>query len=448
MPAFSEVQVIALAPDEGSVKSGRELANLRKWVSVGGSERALWGDCQGGGSRPYQACIDLSEPAFKCSCPSRKFPCKHGLGLLFLFARDASSFNSAQVPDWVKQWLESRDLLSDKRAKKKEEGESTPDPVAKAKRQSERLLKVELGLVEFRLWLQDRVRQGIAGLERQSYSFWETPAARLTDAQAPGLARQLRQCAGIPNSGEGWQARLLERLSLMHLAAEGYTRIDQLPDDLQQDLRTVIGFTTSQDEVLNSDGVSDDWQIIGQRLDIDDKLKVQRTWLRGEQSRRWALVLSFAFGMQPLDVSLQPGFVIDAELCFFPSASPLRALVKKRSELMQPLHRFSAYKNADEFLQAFAVELGLNPWLEILPIAVDNVVAGKNSSGQFFLIDSENSIIPLGISHGVEWQILAITGGHPFSIFGEWNGENLLPLSLLVNGQLHRIDPRPVVSVT
>jgi hypothetical protein len=177
-------------------------------------------------------------------------------------------------------------------------------------------------------------------------------------------------------------------------------------------------------------------------------LKVQRTWLRGEQTGQWALVLSFAFGMQPLDVSLQPGFVIDAELCFFPSAAPLRALVRKRSEVVQSLNRFSAYKNADDFLQAFAVVLGRNPWLEILPVAVENVLAGKNSSGQFFLVDRENTIIPLGISSGVEWQILAVTGGHPFSIFGEWNGDHLLPLSLLVDGQFFRIDPRPVVSVT
>jgi uncharacterized Zn finger protein len=25
--------------------------------------------------------VDLSGPAFRCTCPSRKFPCKHGLAL-------------------------------------------------------------------------------------------------------------------------------------------------------------------------------------------------------------------------------------------------------------------------------------------------------------------------------------------------------------------------------
>ena len=82
-------QIVALAPDAGSVKAGRELATARKWVSLGRSEQAVWGECQGSGAKPYQTKIDLSEPAFQCSCPSRKFPCKHALGLLLPAGRPA-----------------------------------------------------------------------------------------------------------------------------------------------------------------------------------------------------------------------------------------------------------------------------------------------------------------------------------------------------------------------
>ena len=41
---------------------------------------------QGSAASPYQTGIDLSEPAFQCTCPSHKFPCKHGLGLFLLLA--------------------------------------------------------------------------------------------------------------------------------------------------------------------------------------------------------------------------------------------------------------------------------------------------------------------------------------------------------------------------
>lgn len=83
---LTEEQIIQLAPDAASVKAGKGLAVPGKWVLLACSERAVWGHCQGSGKNPYQTAIDLNDIAFKCSCPSRKFPCKHGLGLLLLFA--------------------------------------------------------------------------------------------------------------------------------------------------------------------------------------------------------------------------------------------------------------------------------------------------------------------------------------------------------------------------
>src|SRR5215470_17970544 len=86
---YSAEQIIALAPDAASAKAGRSLATASKWQNVGHDERALWGECQGSGAKPYQTVIDLSEPAFKCTCPSRKFPCKHALGLFLLVANQS-----------------------------------------------------------------------------------------------------------------------------------------------------------------------------------------------------------------------------------------------------------------------------------------------------------------------------------------------------------------------
>ncbi|MBW4639863.1 MAG: SWIM zinc finger family protein [Gloeocapsa sp. UFS-A4-WI-NPMV-4B04] len=94
MSPFTNAQILALAPDASSAKNGKTLATLRKWVSLGQNEQVIWGECQGSGKTPYQTQIDLTEIAFKCSCPSRKFPCKHGLGLLLLRSNEPAAFNS------------------------------------------------------------------------------------------------------------------------------------------------------------------------------------------------------------------------------------------------------------------------------------------------------------------------------------------------------------------
>ena len=72
---WTQEQILALAPDASSAKNGVALATSRKWSSLGCNEKAVWGDFQGSGKEPYKTQIDLTEPAFKCTCPSRKFPC-------------------------------------------------------------------------------------------------------------------------------------------------------------------------------------------------------------------------------------------------------------------------------------------------------------------------------------------------------------------------------------
>ena len=72
-PLTSE-QITQIAPDAASVKAAKGLG-LSKWVLLEQHDHTIWGHCQGSGSNPYQTAVDLSgEPAFKCSCPSHKFP--------------------------------------------------------------------------------------------------------------------------------------------------------------------------------------------------------------------------------------------------------------------------------------------------------------------------------------------------------------------------------------
>ncbi|MBW5486798.1 SWIM zinc finger family protein, partial [Streptomyces bambusae] len=82
-------QVLALAPDDASRKAGGRLGGAGPWSQTGGSASgSVWGLCKGSGSKPYRTVVDLTGPAYKCSCPSRKFPCKHALGLLLLWAAE------------------------------------------------------------------------------------------------------------------------------------------------------------------------------------------------------------------------------------------------------------------------------------------------------------------------------------------------------------------------
>lgn len=95
-------QVLALAPDESSRRAGGRLGSASPWSGAGcDGSGAVWGLCKGSGSKPYRTVVDTTGPAYKCSCPSRKFPCKHALGLLLLWASDEAALGPAEVPDWA-----------------------------------------------------------------------------------------------------------------------------------------------------------------------------------------------------------------------------------------------------------------------------------------------------------------------------------------------------------
>src|SRR5262249_25467497 len=153
----------------------------------------------------------------------------------------------------------------------------------------------------------------------------------------------------------------------------GFKRIAELPEATQADIRALIGWTQNQDELLRLDGTRDRWLVLGQRIEEEDRLRVQRVWLSGERSGRAALVFHFSHGQQPLDASVVTGAVIEADLIFFPGAYPLRAIVKQRHGAPAPPERISGYAKIIDAYGAFTSAMAVNPWLEKFPMPLLNV---------------------------------------------------------------------------
>lgn len=432
--SFTTEQVLALAPDPASATAGKGLATARKWVSLCKKDDALWGECQGSGSNPYQVRIDLTEPAFKCSCPSRKFPCKHGIGLLLLWASASGSFQELEYPAWVSEWLDSRKMRAEKKAEKEEAGaQKQADPVAQAKRAEKRESRVEAGIEELETWLKDLIRRGFAAAKSEPATFWNRMESRLVDAQAPGLSRYVRAINDQCSSGTGWEERAMREAGRLYLLLNAWKKQEQLSPELREDVRTLVGFAQSKEAVLALSGVQDHWYVWAQTVDeVDDGLRLQRTWLQGVNTKRMALTLSYARKGFPFEFSFVAGSAHEGELAFYPSSVPRRALEKRRGTLTS-VEELPTVATFDEAFAGYAEALAQNPFLEEHPIAIRNARMVPKGDG-FIVVDSEHRVLNIRGDIDALWRAYAGTGGQPVVLFGEWNELNFKLLSYNVNG--------------
>ncbi|HEV3120399.1 MAG TPA: DUF5691 domain-containing protein [Isosphaeraceae bacterium] len=440
--AWSVDQILGMAPDAGAAKAGRELAVTRKWVKLGCAPNLLWGECQGSGASPYQTKIDVTEPAFNCSCPSRKFPCKHSLGLFLLWVEQPGAFGQEEPPQWVASWLEGRAERAEKKVQKEKEreekrelGEPAVQPESRRGRESNRQIKVTSGLDDLSLWVGDLLRAGLTTAQGRPRGAWDEQARRLIDAQAPGVARRVRQLEQLPVSGKMWHAPFLERLASLHLLIEGWRRREAMLPDVYAELNAVIGLTVDQGEVLAGPGVRDLWQVIGVQVTTEDRLRVQRTWLLGRDTGKVALVLHFAHGNQPLDTTLPPGVALDAELAFFPGTLPLRALVKTRHAPPVQIERLRGHETVASAYDEYASALARNPWLELYPLVIEGVLI-PCAEQTWMLRDSSGGVLPIAREYPHSWHLLGFSGGNPIVLISEFDGDELEPLGCWMGGRL------------
>jgi hypothetical protein len=418
---WDRVRVLALASDAPSQRAAQSLASGRSWPLTGADELGvLWGECRGSAATPYRTVVDLSGPAYRCSCPSRKFPCKHVLALLLLWADGSVKDDAGEPPDWAASWLTAR-------AAKAGHGPTREpaDPKTAAKRAEQREARVASGLAELDRWLCDQVRQGLAASQQAGYGHWDEIAARMVDAQAPGLAERLRALAAVPHSGAGWDGRLLEEYALLRLLAVAHRRQAELPPPLLATVRSRIGFSLRQADVLaGGEPVRDHWQVLGRR-DLDqDRIRTRRTWLQGRKTGRTALVLSFAPAGQALDGSLTVGTDADADLVYYPGAVPLRAVVLAKHDTLDGGP--PAGDTIAGLLSEHAAALAGDPWLDSWPAVLDVTPARSPVPA---VSDAVGDALPLHPGAGDYWPLFAISGGRPVTVAGEWTPRGLWPLT-------------------
>jgi len=426
MGRWSEETVINAAPDSASLAAARKLAHPGPWSDSGSNDVLVWGKCQGSGKTPYQVSVDIVAPAYRCSCPSRKFPCKHALALLLLWSRGEAAQAGADTADFAKEWADQRaDRAS---AKERRQTEQPADPEAQAKRLAARLALMDAGVEDFSRWLTDLARTGFSAARNQPYSWWDGVAARLVDSQLPGLAEQVRDMASRVHGRTDWADHLLLNAGRWWALTKAWTARDTLSSEEFADVKAALGWATASAEVQETESLAGPWLVLGAHRSDDGRLQQQRTWLRGPDGTV-VVVLDFAGQGQGLAAPQLAGALLDVTVARYPGSAPQRAMFTGPVTPRGVATSLGPGITLGQVLDEESAAVARSPWRTRIPVLVG--AATINPEGTGWLHDPNGDALPL-VDAPLD-SLLALTGGHAADIFCELDDGRLRPLTVVVD---------------
>lgn len=191
MHTLNESFIDSLAPNATAIKNSWGLVKKSQFVILNKSEDGtlLFGECKGSGKSNYMTSVDFIDevPVARCSCPSRQFPCKHALGLMYSFVSGAD-FQVAPIPEDI---LEKRTKSVQRQEKKKEQA-SSPRKVNKSALQKKIKAQLE-GLDLLERQIHQLVRAGLASIDQKKRKAIEETAKQLGNDYLKELQHELRE---------------------------------------------------------------------------------------------------------------------------------------------------------------------------------------------------------------------------------------------------------------
>ena len=447
-----------LAPDQAALVAARKLLTPRHWPLLACEGELLWGHCQGSGATPYRVVFDGSDRGSKCTCPSRKFPCKHVLALAWLWLERSADFGGEERPDWVLDWLARRRrtgatrtpeaepqtapqaslaLLPDETYESDGNHTSARGAVARERNRERREAATLDSLDDLDRWIGDLLRRGVLSAAGDIAVTVRTMVRRLADAKATSLATRIEE---LPLRLNGYSEnerplQLLAELGELHLIAAAYRRSGALPAGLAADARRAVGWPDrredlhSDPEALQRNGR---FTVMAQRAVLQaDRLLRRETWLAAVEAEphttRFALLLDFvpaasraAHGQS--NAAFEIGEQLEGKLRFFPSAAPLRADFLDPGPRLLPGARYESdlpvagTTLAPALAEIDALRTQL-PWCGARAFYADGCRVIQARTGEFWLVD-EHRALGLPLAEEQRELLWPLLGCSPFTAFG------------------------------
>ena len=325
-----------------------------------------------------------------------------------MFVDMAGDFAPGQIPEWGSDWIRRR-RKSSGAATKTETGEQKPaknlataladepekklDPTKMAGREAARRARAEAtraaqlaGLSELEDWIFDNLSLGLPHVLSNLTRRCRTISARLSDAKAAALSGRLddipERVMSVPQPARA--DVLIEELGKLVLLSRAAQAVPQ-PVGVQR----LISAAESRETVLEDADAHVHkavWHVIASHAHSRrNGLVSYSAWLLScEDKQRFAQLLDFVPArLGTPGAGFTVGDTFEAEVCYYPSAFPMRAMIKARAPTTKAPHWGTPPASvASQLAQALHAE----PWIQDVPVLLGEGRLGSAQDGTLFWV--------------------------------------------------------------
>lgn len=271
MNHLTESYVDGLALNSAAMKNGKDLLKKNSFPKLCKSPDGtlLFGECKGSGKEPYRCSADFvkaDSPVFRCSCPSRQFPCKHILGLMYAYTA-GRAFETGEIPLDI---VEKREKAEKREEKKKEAAASDDNSESgKTKRKTNKSaltkkLAAQLeGLELLEKLVQQIVQSGLGSIDAKTVKMLAEQAKQLGNYYIPGAQAAFKELLlrfDAQADKEAMYTAAAEQLTVLHtLVKRGREYLNRRiadpdsPPDTETTLEEWLGHAWQLAELRESD---------------------------------------------------------------------------------------------------------------------------------------------------------------------------------------------------
>ncbi|MEZ3422980.1 MAG: SWIM zinc finger family protein [Lachnospiraceae bacterium] len=242
MREISEQFIAALAANASALNNARKISQKGGFVKLfcSGDDTFYMGECAGSGKSNYISSADFIQeesPVFRCSCPSRQFPCKHSLALLFEI-NSGKEFGLCEIPEDIIKKRQKKEARAAKVADGSQESKPKVNKTARTKKIKKQLegLQMTEEMISRLLWT------GLGTMGSSSVKTYKDLAKQLGDYYLAGpqlyVNRLVIEIEAFQKDGNNCHykeaANILVQLRALVKKADAYLK-DKLDKDNTED---------------------------------------------------------------------------------------------------------------------------------------------------------------------------------------------------------------------